>query len=380
MRTRVRCCLGCLIAFMLLATAAHAAPTTNDGVRWRIAYYEGGPWVDYQGEFIALVDGLVALGWIEPFTWPPLSSPDDVRFLWGWLSANARSDFVEFVIDAFWSAEWDSQMRSANRADAIHRLATTGDIDLVLALGTWAGIDLANDEHSVPTLVMSTNNPIQAGIIRSAGDSGLDHIHARTDPDRYIRQLTVFHNMIGFERLGILYDDTPEGRTFAVLDDAETVARQMGFELVTCIAPDTDVTEPQAVENAAQCLGQLAPRIDAFLITSHLALTAEHLPNVLTPLFEHKVPTWALEGPDLVQRGALMAIQRAGYGAIGDFQASNVDAILNGARPRDLNQVFEEPKSIALNLEAARRIGFEIPPGLIAVADAVYDEIEGERP
>lgn len=367
-----------LLLGLLFSGAVLAQPHLNRGTPWRFAYYEGGPWVDYQGELVALVDGLIDLGWIEPFEWPDTGSLDDVAVLWHWLSENAVSQYIEFVDDAFWSAGWQTTARSENRTEALARLSSTGDIDLVLALGTWAGLDLANDLHDVPTLVMSTNNPVQAGIIDSAADSGLDHVHARTDPDRYIRQITAFHNLVEFDRLGIIFDDTPEGRTFAVLDDAELVANRLGFELVTCIAPDTDVTEQQAVARAIDCLAELAPRIDAFLITSHLALTAEHLPGVLTPLFDHSVPTWALEGPELVERGALMSIQREGYTAIGRFQAGNVDRILNGALPRDLNQILEEPKALAINLEVARRIGFEIPPGLAVAADALYDTIAGE--
>ena len=369
--------VGFLVGIALIASAT---PGLNDGMRWRVAYYEGGPWVDYQGELLALVDGLAELGWVDPVKWPEMNSPDDAAFLWDWISENVDSDYIEFVRDAFWSAGWDSEFRVRNQAEASHRLSTVGDIDLMLALGTWAGLDLANDQHSVPTLVMSTNNPIQAGIIESAEDSGFDHVHARTDPERFVRQITVFHNMLGFEKLGIIYDDTPEGRTYAVLDDAELVAAQMGFELVTCVAPDTDVSLEEAINGAMACLERIAPEIDAFLVTSHLALTAEHLPGVLYSLFEHNVPTWALEGPDLVKRGALMAIQRASYEAIGKWQAENVDRILNGTLPRDLNQVFEEPKSIALNREVARLIGFEIPPGLLAVADVVYEEIEGRTP
>ena len=382
MRHRFLRVIGILsVGFVVgIALIAYATPRLNDGLRWRVAYYEGGPWVDYQGELVALVDGLTELGWINPVAWPELQRPDDATFLWDWISENVESNYIEFVQDAFWSAGWDSEMRERNQAEALHRLATVGDIDLMLALGTWAGLDLANSEHAVPTLVMSTNNPIQAGIIESAEDSGFDHLHARTDPERFIRQITVFHNMLGFEKLGIIYDDTPEGRTYAVLDDAELVAEQMGFELVTCVAPDSDINLEDAIDGAMACLARIAPEIDAFLITSHLALTAEYLPGVLSSLFEHNVPTWALEGPDLVKRGALMAIQRASYEAIGRWQAENVDRILHGTLPRDLDQVFEEPKSIALNLEVARLIGFAIPPGLLAVADVVYEEIEGQNP
>ena len=40
---------------------------------------------------------------------------------------------------------------------------------------------------------------INAEIIRSVEDSGLDHVHARVDPWRYERQVRVFHNIIGFK-------------------------------------------------------------------------------------------------------------------------------------------------------------------------------------
>ncbi len=369
-----------VVAFLLIVLSAHAKPRLNNGVPWRIAYYEGGPWVDYQGELIALIDGLTEMGWVEPVSWPSLSDQDDVAFLWDWIAENVQSEYVHFLQDAFWSSGWDSDMRQENRDDALWRLSTVADIDLMLALGTWSGLDLANNEHSVPTLVMSTNNPIQAGLIASAYDSGFDHVHARTDPDRCLQQITVFHNMLGFKKLGIIYDDTPEGRTYAALDAAELVADRLGFELVTCLAPDSDVALQEAIDGAMACLARIAPEIDAFLITSHLALTAEYLPGVLSSLFEHNVASWAFKGPDLVKRGALMSIQRASYEAIGRWQAENVDRILNGTLPRDLNQVFEEPKSIVLNFELARLINFDIPPGLLAVADKVYDEIEGQNP
>ncbi len=380
MVTYIQRWLMLLLVSSAVVMPVFAAPVLHNGEPWRLAYYEGGPWIDYQGELVALVDTLVELGWIEPFQWPATGSSDDVFQLWNWLADYAKSEFIEFVKDAFWSADWQSDQRQQNREDAILRLSNTGDIDLILAMGTWAGVDLANERHNTPTLVMSTNNPVQAGIVVSAHDSGLDHVHARTDPERFIRQITAFHNIVRFSRLGILYDDTPEGRVFAVLDDAQTVADRLGFELVTCVAPDADVSEERAVAAAALCLAQLAPRVDAFLITSHIALTAEHLPDVLAALFEYNIPSWALEGPDLVKRGALMSIQREGYEAIGRFQAGNVDRILNGVRPRDLNQILEEPKALAINLEVARRIGFDLPPGLIVAADALFETIEGDVP
>ena len=40
-------------------------PRTDDGRRWRIAYYQGGNYIDYTAALTALVKGLMTLGWIE---------------------------------------------------------------------------------------------------------------------------------------------------------------------------------------------------------------------------------------------------------------------------------------------------------------------------
>ena len=44
---------------------ADSGPTLNDGRKWRIGYYEGGPFSDYTDTMRTLIQGLVALGWIR---------------------------------------------------------------------------------------------------------------------------------------------------------------------------------------------------------------------------------------------------------------------------------------------------------------------------
>ena len=43
----------------------------------------------------------------------------------------------------------------------------------MIAMGTWAGQDLANGEHSVPTVVASCSDPIGSGIVKSAEEQTL---------------------------------------------------------------------------------------------------------------------------------------------------------------------------------------------------------------
>ena len=138
--------------------AFSTSPKANHGKRWRIAYYEGGSHGNYYEYLRAVVDGLMTLGWIEARSIPNHASKSS-QALWEWLS-NTRSRYVKFKRDAFYSAGWDTAVRRSQRDEVVARLNRKGDIDLVLAFGTWAGKDLATDAHKVPTIV--SNHKIHA--------------------------------------------------------------------------------------------------------------------------------------------------------------------------------------------------------------------------
>lgn len=353
-------------------------PATNGGEKWRLAYYEGGDYVDYAGGLRGLVHGLIELGWISELELPEFDNPDDTQLLWAFLATEVESNYLEFVPDAYWSAHWDDTLRLANREAAIDRLANGGDIDLVIAMGTWAGQDLANNQHAVPTLVLTASDPVAAGIIKSVADSGFDHVLAEVDPGRYRRQIKLFHDITGFKTLGVVFENTPEGRTYANLADLEYVAGQRHFEIITCRAQDANISELEALEGVVDCYKELAPQIDALWIGTHQGEHPKFMPQSLQPLLEHNVVIWAQVGTDAVERGALLSVTYPDYDAVGMWYAQNIALVFNGAQPGELDQVFELPYYVALNLETARRIGFEPPAGLLEIADQTFEIIQGE--
>ena len=56
-------------------------------------------------------------------------------------------------------------------------------------------------------------------------------VSARVDPLRYQRQIAMFHDIIGFTKLGMAFEDTIEGRSYAAITDVETMAAERGFEI-----------------------------------------------------------------------------------------------------------------------------------------------------
>ncbi len=368
--------LFCLSAMFHFADAAGGAdkfrtiPTTNKGKRWRIGYYEGGPYINYPANLIAIARGLSELGWMETIEIEDMGESTDAKGVWMALD-KAQSSYLQFVQDAYYSAGWDEDQRAQNRAAVIGRLQAK-QLDFMIAMGTWAGQDLANNLHSVPTMVVSSSDPVKSGIIKSAAQSGFDHVHAKCDPNRYLRQVLLFHDIIGFSRLGIVYENSVAGKSYAALADIEKVAGQRGFKIVTCEAPWSGVTRQVSTQKLIDCHKTLAPQIDALFLTVHNGVDVDRMNDILAPLIEHKIPTWSQRGPEEVRHGVLLSVSRGGFQKVGRYHAKIMAKIFNGARPGALSQAFEDPQKIVINLKTANAIGFKIPRGLMRVADEIY--------
>ncbi len=350
-------------------------PVTNNGKKWRIGYLEGGPYANYQAILKAMIANLMDSGWIKPESIPEPRDKSESKTLLDFLSGKIQSNYLEFPSDASWTYDWEDAERERLKHDIIKRLKNNKDIDLMLAFGTWAGKDLANDQHNTPTMVLSASNAIQSGIIKSVADSGYDHIHAWIDPKKSNSQLRLFHDIIRFKRLGIAFENDPDGRSYCGIDDVLKLSLELGFQVIECHLPIASGTVHEE-EELIKCHEQLAPRIDSMYITDYAGLTKNSITKLLSPLFKYKVPMFAQTRYDLIKNGILMGSNRADFKADARFYIQTFTSILNGAKPRDLPQKFESPLEIVINLESARKLGFRFPIDVLAGAFKIYEKIE----
>jgi len=245
-------------------------------------------------------------------------------------------------------------------------------------MGTWAGQDLANNEHHIPTLIGSTTDPIASGIIASAEDSGFDHIHAKVDPDRHKRQVRIFHKIFKFKSLGIVYEESPEGRGFSGIDSVYEASDQLHFEVKKCEATFTKRERKQSKHDVVDCYKKLAGEVDAVYIVRHPVLNLRLLGKILPPLLAQKIPTFAQGLSEEVKKGVLLSISIADFSFLGDFYATTIAQILNGAKPRQLKQIFQNPPKIAINLKTAQIIGYDPSVDIVGAADEIYTTIESK--
>ncbi|MFH1135237.1 MAG: ABC transporter substrate binding protein [Pseudomonadota bacterium] len=378
-----------LLALVLAATAAFVswpclvrcktAPTLNKGNKWRIVYYEGGRYSDYDLTLSATIKGLASLGWIDESFLPKNFDKLSNRQVWDELSKCNNLKYLLFLSDGFYSSDWRSEARARNREALLKRLSGERDVDLVIAMGTWAGKDLANNLHKTPVLVMSTSDPVRAGIIKSPEDSGFDHVFARCDPKRFERQVRLFHRLFGFKKLGMVFEDSELGRLYSAWVDVKKVADERGFTVIPCYASEPDIPEDELIRQYKNCYTWLSSRVDAIWITGTSGNQPKHIPYYLPVFLASKLPTWSMShDSSVISHGILMALSKSDFTAIGKFQAEVMAKIFNGEKPGKLNQTFEDMNTIAVNSKVAKIIQFEIPNSIIRIADPVYNEIESQ--
>ena len=372
-----------IILIFATSTAGFAAdkgifkttPNLKDGKKWRIGYYEGGPYIDYQLIFAETIKALMTMGWIEKALLPNLKG-EETGGLWKWLATEAKSNYLEFVKDAHYNAKWEDKLREKTVKKIIRRLNTKKDIDLMIAMGTWAGKDLANNNHKTNTMVVSASDAVGAGIIKSVEDSGYDHLHAYVDPFRYQRQVRVFHDMIGFKKLGVAYENSVDGRSYAAIDTLEKVAKERGFEIERCFAVSDIADVDKKEKEYINCFRRLTQKADAMYVTLHGGVSARSIPHLVEIANSHRIPTFSQSGSSEVKMGILASLSQAGFKYVGQFHAETFTKVFNGAKPRDLDQIFEEPKKISINLKTAVAIGYDPPVDVLGAADEIFQEIE----
>ncbi len=344
----------------------------SDNQRWRIGYFFSDDYADYPKTLLAIAYGLQQIGWLGL---PKIPDGLTGKQLWKLLSEGTESQYIEFVSDALWQSDSFESKNNPNIKQAmLKQIKNRMDVDLIIAMGTWAGQDMVNIGTPIPTIVTSTSDPVTAQIIKSPEDSGIDNLHARVHPERYQQQVRLFHEIASFKRLGLVYENSAEGRTYSAIAAVEQVADERGFEIIGCNALSHSIPQEEAVQNVLKCYQEISSKVDAAYVTVHRGITFDSVKQIAKILLDARIPSFSMLGSEEVKQGILMSMAQADYSYIGLFYAETIARILNGEKPRKLKQIWADPAKIVLNLKTSRLIGFDPPVDILLAADDVYDE------
>ncbi|MDR2386540.1 MAG: ABC transporter substrate-binding protein [Deltaproteobacteria bacterium] len=349
---------------------ADQAPPESPEKKFSVAYLEGGPYADYHMTLLGLINGLEGLGLIEA-TAPPNAVKNDSRKLWNWLSENATSERLVFKPEHFYSADWEESKYPQIKKQILAQV-DQGEIDLILAFGTVAGKLMITDEHQTPVMSITATDPVAAGLSETVEYSGKDHVHVQVLAGQIERQLTMFHTVFGFKTLGVPYDVTSAGQSSMGVPTIERVAKELGFELVTC-ETELEISDTEAAfRNLVSCLERLSQNSQAIYLTVSNGMMESRMPEILAPIVAGRLPSFSQSGPGETKLGVLMSLAADDFMSSGQFVAETLNEILSGRLPGQINQAYVAPLTMALNIKMAMTIGWNPPFNVLASVDELY--------
>jgi putative ABC transport system substrate-binding protein len=282
-----------------------------------------------------------------------------------WLAALVRglqdlgwSDGRNLQIDYRWL---DGQQ---TRAGAVAAELVRAQPDVILSSSGPSLEALRRETRSIPIVFLLVIDPVGAGIVTSLAAPGGN-----------ITGFTNFERSMGGKWLEVLKEIAPQVNRVVILGNPDTAPGRLMFDAVEAAAPSFRMTPvPAAVREVGDIATALdvaaqAPNSGFVLIPSPITISNRAMLAKLAA--ERRLPGM-YPFRFFVRDGGLLSY---GIDLTAQFRqaASYVDRILRGTNPGTLPIQAATKFELAVNLKAAKALGLEVPPTLLARADEVIE-------
>jgi putative ABC transport system substrate-binding protein len=218
---------------------------------------------------------------------------------------------------------------------------------------------------TIPIVFGVNDDPIRLGLVtsfaRPGGNlTGMNFFSQEAVPKR----LGLFHELVlKANRVAVLINPSNEAASETTVRDAQEAGRAIGLSIEILKASTSG-----EIEAAFQKM--VSERIEALFIAGDSYFTARFL-QIVTLATRHAIAT-SSPNRSFVEVGGLMSY---GTDSAEVWHQVGVYAgqILNGVKPAELPVVQSTRFEFVINIQTARALGIDVPPTLIARADAVIE-------
>ena len=311
-----------------------------------------------------VVESLREDGWIICDSLPFSETDTDVVTMIERLSEMDLGPYIEFVGDAAYYLEYEDEQDIAESMQA--HIDSAEGLDVVLAMGTDPGLFMKNHDLDVVTIDCMATDPVASGIVNSASDSGDPQMWAQIEPSPYARQLRYYHSILPFNRIAMVYADP----IIAGIPDYQVAADELGVEMVNIEVDEETAADEAALSDVYWRL--LDENIDALMLCAGLVTSEMNVEALLEPFTNAGIPVFVQDGENYVEGGALLLVASTDNEGVGRFVAETIEQIARGAEGGDLPMEYVSSPYISLNLDTAKRIGFEPGFELLLACETIY--------
>jgi putative ABC transport system substrate-binding protein len=242
-------------------------------------------------------------------------------------------------------------------ADLLRRMVT-----VIAATSTPAALAAKSAAPTVPIVFATGDDPIKLGLVASFNRPGGN-----------VTGVSSLITELGSKRLGLLRELVPRANTIATLlnpnfpetqlIDLEAAARALGLELIVLRASTEPAIDAAFASMVKEGAGALLVGVDPFFTARRdhiVALAARHAIPTLYPVREFAVAGGLMSyGTDFADS----------YRQVGIYTGR----IVKGEKAADLPVQQSVRFEFVINFKAAKALGIDVPPTLLARADEVIE-------
>ena len=292
------------------------------------------------------------------------SFPSDanVRFIASFRRGLNEAGYIEgrnLIIEFRWAD---------NSYDRLPRLATeliaVGSSVIVAAGGAVVALVAKAATSSIPVLFVNGNDPVKLGLVASL-----------SRPGGNLTGVSFFGNELGSKRLELLREMMPSNANIGYLfnpnnpnsaidtPETEAAARRLGTMLLVLPARTNSEIDAAFDVMVQRRTRAVVVASDPFFLTCRDQLSKLAIQHSIAGSYAQR---------EFVEAGGLVSYGTSlptAYHQIGIYAAR----ILAGAKPGDLPVVQPTSFDLVINMKAARALGIEVSPTLLARADEVIE-------
>jgi len=236
--------------------------------------------------------------------------------------------------------------------------------DVILAGGGTVAELMLKATRTVPIVFVIVPDPVGSGFVERL-----------SRPGGNVTGFMMFEYNLCGKWLELFKELAPSVTHAAVLRDPRFAHGIGQFAVIQAAAPSVgievspiDLREPSQIERA---IATFAQSPNGGIIVAASGIGATNINLIITAAARYKLPAVYITRPFVVAGGLIS------YGPNFADQyrraAGYVDRILRGEKPADLPVQVPTKYELVINLKAARALGLEIPPSLLARADEVIE-------
>jgi len=257
---------------------------------------------------------------------------------------------------------WGEDDIDRERKYAIELIALPPDI--ILASGTLSVMPLQRITRTLPIVFVNVTDPVGAGLVDSPAHPGGN-----------ITGFMNFEYSLSGKWLELLKEIAPNLTRVAVAKQPASPVDSAQFGAIQAVAQSLGIeVTPISLHDASEierAVAAFARSANGGLILAGSAGATVHRKLIITLAARYKLPAIYATRSN-VAGGGLMTY---GPDRVDQFRraAGYVDRILKGEKPADLPVQAPTKYELVINLKTAKALGLQVPPQLLARADAVIE-------